>query len=81
MLANAFDTVRREKFAVIGVDDVHLVDHLSATLLHQLAIDGSVRLVATARTGEPMPGDHHRAVEGRLPHPPRRHSVHPKARR
>jgi DNA-binding CsgD family transcriptional regulator len=55
MLANAFDTVRREKFAVIGVDDVHLVDHLSATLLHQLAIEGSVRLVATARTGEPMP--------------------------
>ena len=40
---------------MIGVDDVHLVDHLSATLLHQLAIEGSVRLVATARTGEPMP--------------------------
>lgn len=55
MLTNAFETVRREKFAVIGVDDVHLVDHLSATLLHQLAVEGSVRIVATARTGEPMP--------------------------
>ncbi len=55
MLADALETVRRERFSVIGVDDVHLVDHLSATLLHQLAVEGSVRIVATARTGEPMP--------------------------
>lgn len=55
MLAEAFETVRRERFSVIGVDDVHLVDHLSATLLHQLAVEGSVRIVATARTGEPIP--------------------------
>ncbi len=55
MLADAFRTVRREKLAVIGIDDVHLVDHLSATLLHQLAIEGAVRIIATARTGEPIP--------------------------
>ena len=55
MLADAFRTVRREKVALIGVDDVHLVDHLSATLLHQLAVEGAVRIVATARTGEPIP--------------------------
>lgn len=55
LLAAAFDTVRREKFTVIGVDDVHLVDHLSATLLHQLAVEGSVRILATARSGEQIP--------------------------
>lgn len=55
MLADAFRTVRREKLTVIGIDDVHLVDHVSATLLHQLAVEGTVRIVATARTGEPIP--------------------------
>lgn len=55
LLAGAFETVRREKFTVIGVDDVHLVDHLSATLLHQLAVEGVVRILATARAGEPIP--------------------------
>lgn len=55
MLADAFHAVRREKLAVIGIDDVHLVDHLSATLLHQLAVEGTVHIVATARTGEPIP--------------------------
>ncbi|WP_179471806.1 helix-turn-helix transcriptional regulator [Mycolicibacterium vinylchloridicum] len=55
MLAAAFHTVRRDKLAVIGIDDVHLVDHLSATLLHQLAVEGTVRIVATARNGEPIP--------------------------
>ncbi|WP_445166640.1 LuxR C-terminal-related transcriptional regulator [Mycolicibacterium sp. Dal123E01] len=55
MLAGAFHTVHRGNIAVIGIDDVHLVDHLSATLLHQLAVEGPVRIVATARSGEPMP--------------------------
>ena len=40
---------------VIGVDDAHLLDQLSATLLHQLALDGSVRIVATVRTRESVP--------------------------
>ena len=40
---------------MIGVDDAHLLDQLSATLLHQLALDGSVRIVATVRTGESVP--------------------------
>ena len=55
MLADAFETVRREHFSVLGVDDIHLVDPLSATLVHQLAVEGSVRIVATARIGEPIP--------------------------
>ncbi len=36
---------------VLGVDDVHLLDPLSLTLLHQLAAGGAVRLVMTVRTG------------------------------
>ncbi|MGU3432809.1 LuxR C-terminal-related transcriptional regulator [Actinomycetes bacterium M1A6_2h] len=40
---------------VIGVDDAHLLDQLSATLLHQLAIDRAVRIVATVRSGEEVP--------------------------
>ncbi len=55
LLSSAVDTVRREQFSVIGVDDIHLIDHLSATLLHQLAIEGSIRILATARAGEPIP--------------------------
>ncbi|HEY5151579.1 MAG TPA: LuxR C-terminal-related transcriptional regulator [Mycobacterium sp.] len=54
-LATAMDAVRGGQYAVIGVDDVHLLDHLSATLLHQLALEGAVRIVATARCGEPLP--------------------------
>lgn len=40
---------------VIGVDDAHLLDQLSATFLHQLAIDGVAHIVATVRTGESVP--------------------------
>lgn len=55
MLAGAFHTARSGRYAVIGVDDVPLLDHLSAALLHQLALDGSVRIVATARDGDEVP--------------------------
>ncbi|WP_019204020.1 LuxR family transcriptional regulator [Tsukamurella sp. 1534] len=40
---------------VVGVDDAHLLDELSATLLHQLAIDRAVHLIATVRAGESVP--------------------------
>lgn len=55
LLSQACAEVRRRGLAVIGVDDIHLVDHLSATLLHQLTVEGSVRVVATARSAEPIP--------------------------
>lgn len=54
-LAAARDTIRGDEQSVIGVDDAHLLDHLSATLLHHLALEGAVRIVATVRTGESMP--------------------------
>ncbi len=40
---------------VIGVDDAHLLDQLSATFLHQLALDRAVHIVATVRNGETVP--------------------------
>jgi hypothetical protein len=32
-----------------------LLDQLSATLLHQVALDGVVRILATVRSGEEVP--------------------------
>ncbi|TQN43269.1 regulatory LuxR family protein [Blastococcus colisei] len=40
---------------VLGVDDVHLLDPLSVTLLHQLAASGAVTLVLSVRTGNATP--------------------------
>ena len=54
-LAAAREAILSEDHSVIGIDDAHLLDELSATLLHQLAIDGSVRIVATIRDGETVP--------------------------
>jgi len=54
-LSAARETIVSEGHSVIGVDDAHLLDQLSATLLHQLALDGSVRIVATVRAGESVP--------------------------
>ncbi|OBF32980.1 helix-turn-helix transcriptional regulator [Mycobacterium sp. ACS1612] len=54
-LSAARETILAEGHSVIGVDDAHLLDQLSATLLHQLALDGQVRIVATVRAGEAVP--------------------------
>lgn len=54
-MATAREALLAGDHPVIGVDDAHLLDQLSATLLHQLALDGSVRIVATVRTGESVP--------------------------
>lgn len=40
---------------VVGVDDGHLLDGASASLLHQLVLRRAVRLVVTVRSGEPAP--------------------------
>jgi hypothetical protein len=40
---------------VLGIDDVHLLDPLSVTLLHQLAASGAVSLVLTVRTSNAAP--------------------------
>lgn len=40
---------------VLGVDDAHLLDELSATLVHQLVLRRAVTVVLTLRSGEPAP--------------------------
>lgn len=40
---------------VVGVDDAHLLDPLSALLVQQLALTGVARLVLTVRAGMPVP--------------------------
>ncbi|GAB5895641.1 LuxR C-terminal-related transcriptional regulator [Mycolicibacterium mageritense] len=44
-----------ERRLLIAVDDAHNLDTLSATLVHQLAVSSSVRLILTVREGEPAP--------------------------
>ena len=54
-LAAAREAILAQGHCVIGVDDAHLLDPLSATLLHRLAMEGSVRIVATVRSGRRCP--------------------------
>ncbi|MFT4089048.1 MAG: AAA family ATPase, partial [Gordonia sp. (in: high G+C Gram-positive bacteria)] len=54
-LAVAREALLAEGPVVIGVDDAHLLDTLSATLLHQLAVDHAARIIATVRSGESVP--------------------------
>ncbi|AZG44462.1 Holliday junction ATP-dependent DNA helicase RuvB [Gordonia insulae] len=54
-LVSARESLLAQPGTIIGVDDAHHLDQLSATLLHQLAMDRSARIVATVRTGEVVP--------------------------
>jgi len=47
----SFVAQQRRARMVLGVDDAHLLDGLSAFVVHQLAQSGGVRLVVTMRTG------------------------------
>ncbi len=40
---------------VVGIDDAHLLDEVSAALVHQVAQQGDALLVVTLRSGEPAP--------------------------
>ena len=55
LLAAARKAILAQRDCVLCVDDAHLLDQLSATLLHRLAMDGSARIVATVRAGETAP--------------------------
>jgi DNA-binding CsgD family transcriptional regulator len=54
-LAAAHDGLTAEHDAVLVVDDAHLLDELSATLLHQLALKRSMPMVANIRARLPVP--------------------------
>jgi DNA-binding NarL/FixJ family response regulator len=57
LLRVAQDSLRRDAAhgLIVVVDDAHHLDTLSATLVHQLAISESARLLLTVRDGEPCP--------------------------
>lgn len=55
MLAAARESLFAGGDAIVGVDDAQLLDQLSATLLHHIAVDGVGPIVATVRSGEPIP--------------------------
>lgn len=44
---------------VVGVDDVHLLDDLSAFVLHQIVQRGLAKVILTVRDGEPIPAAVH----------------------
>jgi DNA-binding CsgD family transcriptional regulator/type II secretory pathway predicted ATPase ExeA len=55
MLAAAHRALIQEKNLVLLVDDAQWLDPLSALLLEQLAVSGTIRIVTTIRAGEPVP--------------------------
>ncbi|MGA7053777.1 MAG: AAA family ATPase, partial [Mycobacterium sp.] len=52
---NSFVSQQRRSRVVVGVDDAHLLDGLSAFVVQQLAQCGGARLVVTVRTGSEEP--------------------------
>ncbi|MDT5351338.1 MAG: hypothetical protein QOH91_4625 [Mycobacterium sp.] len=52
---SSFVAQQRRGRVVVGVDDAHLLDGLSALVVHQLAQSGGARLVVTIRTGSDEP--------------------------
>jgi DNA-binding CsgD family transcriptional regulator len=52
---NSFVAQQRRGRVVVGVDDAHLLDGLSALVVHELAQSGGARLVVTMRTGTEEP--------------------------
>jgi DNA-binding CsgD family transcriptional regulator len=52
---SSFVAQQRRGRALIGVDDAHLLDGLSALVVHQLAQSGGARLVVTVRSGSQEP--------------------------
>lgn len=55
LLAAARASILERPGTVIGVDDAHLLDQLSSTLIHQIAIERAGHIVATVRSGEHVP--------------------------
>jgi DNA-binding NarL/FixJ family response regulator len=55
LMASARESLIGQQDTVIGVDDAQLLDQLSATLLHQIGVDRAGHILATIRSGEPVP--------------------------
>ena len=55
MLAAAQRALEQEENLVVAVDDAHLLDPLSASLVYHLAAVGSARLIVTIKSGHAVP--------------------------
>jgi DNA-binding CsgD family transcriptional regulator len=55
VLAHAHSRLCTQQRLILGVDDAHLLDDVSATLLHQLAAERAIGLIITVRTGAAAP--------------------------
>ena len=55
LIASARESILAGDDPVIGIDDAHFLDQLSATLVHQIAVVRTGHIVATVRTGETVP--------------------------
>jgi DNA-binding CsgD family transcriptional regulator len=51
---NALTSAADSGRAVVAVDDAHLLDDLSATVLHQLVLRKAASVIVTIRSGEPV---------------------------
>ena len=54
-VVESFNARQHKGRVLIGVDDAHLLDGLSAHVVHQLARSPSARLVVTVRAGADVP--------------------------
>jgi DNA-binding CsgD family transcriptional regulator len=52
LLADAHRALAREEDLLMVVDDAHLLDRLSALLVHQVAASGTTKMIVTIRSGE-----------------------------
>lgn len=55
LLAAAHRAMAAERDLLVIVDDAHLLDRLSALLVHQVAAGGTTKMIATIRSGEEVP--------------------------
>jgi DNA-binding NarL/FixJ family response regulator len=55
LMAAARESLIDHGDTVISIDDAQLLDQLSATLLHHIAVDRAGHIIATVRTGDPVP--------------------------
>ena len=55
LLAAAHSALADERDLLMVVDDAHLLDRLSALLVHQVAASGTTKMIVTIRSGEEIP--------------------------
>ena len=55
LMASVRESLIAQENTVIAVDDAYLLDQLSATMLHQIAVERAGHILATVRSGEPIP--------------------------